>query len=363
MSNHYRQTWATINLDYLWENYQYLSSIANKPLIPVIKADGYGHGSKQIFNFLYEKGIRFFAVSLIEEALELRKIHKDADLLIMGAILKEHFDVISENNLIFTLYDEEIYEALLLYEKPIRFHLKLDTGMHRYGISDLHMAKKMVDSFKTKPNVSYEGIYTHFATANDDPIFYQKQLSTFKHFIDSCSYIPKIVHVSNSSSIFQYERNIDYTTHGRLGISLYGLSLDDPYPKIKPVMSLYTKVIQIKHLKPNDGLGYGQTYKAKTDEIIALLPIGYADGLIRKNKGFNCFVNGKYYPLVGNICMDTCFIKVDASVSKHDVVTIFGEGLHVDQIASRLGTINYEITTNVSKRVPRKYIKDGKMYD
>lgn len=363
MSTPYRQTFATINLDFLWDNYRYLSNISKKVLIPVIKADAYGHGSIEIFKFLYQKNIRFFAVSLLEEALELKKIHDDVDILIMGAILKEHFDIVSKNKLIFTLYDEDIYQSLIHYDKPIRFHLKIDSGMHRYGINDLTLAKNMIETFARIPNLSFEGIYTHLATANDDILFFQKQLNTFKSFLESCPYLPKVIHLSNSSSIYKYENELTFTTHARLGISLYGLSLDDPYPNIKPVMSLKTKVIQIKFLKKGDGLGYSQTYHADEDERIALLPIGYADGFIRKNKGYTCLIHGKEYQLVGNICMDTCFVRVDESVSKHDEVILFGEGLHIDKIANRLGTINYEITTNISKRVPRIYIKDGKLYD
>lgn len=363
MNKHYRHTWATINLDHLWHNYEYLSLLSKKTLIPVIKADAYGHGSKEIFKFLYDKGIRFFSVSLIEEALELLPIHSDVDILIMGAISKEHFDIVSKNNLIFTLYDVDIFNELMTYQNPIRFHLKIDTGMHRYGLDDHLCIYQMMQEIKTKPNLSLEGIYSHLATADDDEVFLRKQIDCFYSVLESAPYLPKMIHLSNSSSIFKYESSLDKTTHARLGISLYGLSLDDPYPDIKPVMSLYTRVIQIKHLKKGDGLGYSQTYHAEQDETIALLPIGYADGWIRKNKHYDVIIDHKRYKLIGNICMDTCFVKVDEHIKKYDLVTLIGEALHMDEVAKRLETINYEVATNITKRVPRIYIKDGKIYD
>jgi alanine racemase len=363
MSVNYRQTWATIDLDALWNNYLVLSQQAGKPLIPVIKADAYGHGAKTIYTYLYQKGLRFFAVSLIEEAIELKSLYFDTDILVMGAILKEHFDTIVQYDLIFTVYDQEIFNALFDYSKPIRFHIKLDTGMHRYGLKPQQDTKIMIESLTEFPHLKYEGIYSHFATADLDDLFYQEQQAVFENFVAELLNKPKIIHVSNSSSICKHEKTMKLTTHARLGISLYGLSLDSIKPPIIPVMSLYTKIIQVKELKSGEGLGYGQTYVAPKDETIGLIPIGYADGWIRKNKGHDVIIGHKRYPLVGNICMDTSFVKIDSTVKKGDVVTLFGGEIKTDEIASRLETIHYEIVTNISQRVFRIYMKEGKMYD
>jgi alanine racemase len=364
MSNRYRQTWATINLDNLWQNFQTYENLnPDKFIIPVIKANAYGHGVTHILNYLYEKGLRFYAVSLLEEALELRNLYQDIDILIMGAILKEHLEVCSKNNLIFTIYDEDIYHSVIESELKLKCHFKVDSGMHRYGISNEDLSIKMIEKLQERKNIQLEGVYTHFATASDNESYYYEQLKMFDSVINQLKLKPQIIHVSNSSSSAKYEKQITYTTHVRLGIGLYGLTLDQQNLPLKPVLSLYTKIIQIKHLKDQECLGYGITYCAKEDETIALLPIGYADGFIRKNKFGNVEINQSIYPIVGNICMDTTFVKVDSHIKKGDVVTLIGTMVTTDEVASRLKTINYEVVTNLSNRVPRIYIKDGKIDD
>ena len=361
MSHNYRQTWATINLDYVLHNYNAYAKIASdKTIIPVIKANAYGHGVFEVCQVLYDKGIRLFAVSLLEEALEIKHHFNDIDVLIMGAIQKDQLDICAQEHLIFTLYDEDLYHAVMMSHLNLRMHLKYDSGMSRYGVSDQNNVIQMIEKLQNKPNIRLEGIYTHFATANAQDDFYHKQLNAFNALIEALKEKPPIIHASNSSSIRYNEVNMKHTTHARLGIGLYGLTLDDKPLNLKPVMSLLTKVIQIKHLKKGDFVGYGITYCAQKDEIIALLPIGYADGFIRKNKHGWVLINNKTYQIVGNICMDTIFIKVDETVHKGDTVTLFGTSLTTDEVAKRLDTINYEVVTNIQHRVPRIYIKDGK---
>ena len=172
--------------------------------------------------------------------------------------------------------------------------------------------------------------------------------------------LPEMIHISNSSSTFKYEFQIPYTTHVRLGISLYGLSLDINKPDILPVMQLKSKVVQIKNLKSGECVGYGATYCAKEPEKIAILPIGYADGFLRRNKTGFVEMHQKKYKIVGIICMDACFIKIDDTIKVGDEVTLFGGIITIDDVARRLNTINYEVITSISSRVPRVYITSHK---
>ena len=356
----YRPTWAEINLDHLWYNIKSIrKELINQEIIPVIKANAYGHGAIPIFKFLIEKGVKVFAVSLLEEALELREMNQDVTILMMGAILEEDLEIASKNNIHITVYSKAILEKILNSLYPLSLHLKIDTGMHRYGLIGSDDILHAIKCINEKDNLKLEGIYTHFATANEDETFYVMQIIHMKEVLSQINPLPQMIHVSNSSSAFKYEKDYDFTSHIRFGISLYGLSLDEPKPDIKPVMTLKSKVVQIKELKPGDAVGYGATYVAKENEKIAILPIGYADGFIRQNKTGHVEIRKSLYKIIGIICMDACFIKVDDYVQVGDEVIIFGGQISIDDVAKRLNTINYEVTCQVSYRVPRIYIKGG----
>ncbi len=361
MKTIYRPTWAEINLEHMWHNVLIAQKNApNKIMIPVIKANAYGHGAIEVMKYLHAHGIRYAAVSLLEEALELRAIFKDIDILMLGPIMPEDLKVASKNHIEITIYDDEIYQAIKKSKYWITCHVKVDSGMSRYGLTEPEKIAKMIENLELSDHISLKGIYTHFATANDDETYYRMQLEKFKLVLDAIRTLPPMIHISNSSSTLKYEKNYDFTTHFRLGISLYGLSLDHPKPDIKPVMSLKSKVVQIKELKPGECVGYGATYCAKEHEKTGILPIGYADGFIRKNKNSSVEINNKLYQLVGTICMDACFIKIDDEISLGDTVTLYGGMISIDEVAKRLQTINYEVCTSLSYRVPRVMIKGGK---
>jgi alanine racemase len=167
----------------------------------------------------------------------------------------------------------------------------------------------------------------------------------------------EMVHVSNSASQIKNETNLPFTTHSRLGISLYGLTNISNSDFLLNTFTLKTKISQFKLLDHGDKVGYGATYTANGHERIAILPIGYADGFIRKNTGGDVEINGKRYPIIGRICMDQTFIKVDDTVTKEDDVILFGGIVSIDEVAKRLDTINYEIICDITARVPREYIK------
>ena len=157
--------------------------------------------------------------------------------------------------------------------------------------------------------------------------------------------------------MIKYEKEIPYTTHARLGISLYGLTLDEGMDFLKNTYKLSTQIQEIKHLNKGVKVGYGITYTAKEDEIIGVLPIGYADGFIRKNQGGDVEINNKRYPIVGRICMDQMFIKIDDTITKDDTVVLMGGVVSIDEVANRLETINYEIICQITYRVPKVYLR------
>jgi alanine racemase len=361
--HNYRPTWAEINLDHMWHNICLAQSKLNhQKIIPVIKANAYGHGATRVCEFLIKKGIDTFAVSLLEEALELRQIDKNIKIIMMGAILSDQLMIAANHHIDITLYDESLIPDILACKNSLNIHLKIDTGMHRYGLTDEVSILSAIHQIENQHKHNLVGIYTHFSTANENEAYYNKQLDAFKHILSHIKHKPPMIHISNSSSTLKYEKNYTFTTHVRYGISLYGLTLDEPKEDLKPVMSLKSNVVQIKHLKKSEYLGYGASYQAKKDEYIAILPIGYADGFIRKNKKGYVEINQKLYKIVGIICMDACFIKVDESIQIGDTAILFGGMISIDDVAKRLDTINYEVCCQITSRVPRIYIEGG-FYD
>lgn len=358
MLNNYRPTWAEINLNNLRDNLKIINkSVSNKEIIPVVKADAYGHGALEVVSYLMTQNISLFAVSLLEEALELRNSFKNIDILVLGAIDSKQLEQASINNLIITIYSYDFGLEVLRSSYPLRTHLKIDTGMNRLGLKSLSEINELVTSLHEDSKVKLEGIYTHFATSDDNEMFMYRQLDKFKSILIKLKEKPKIIHVSNSSAILKYENTFDFTTHARLGISLYGLSLEKNIDVLKPVMTLKTKIVQFKRLEPGECVGYGITYTATKKERIGVIPIGYADGLIRKNNIGHVEINGNIYPFVGRICMDYAFVEVDEDITYDDEVIIMGGNIvTIDKVAERLETISYEIVCQVSKRVPRKYI-------
>lgn len=358
MFNQHRPTLAEINLANITSNFKtYQSMHSQKTLIPVVKANAYGHGAIEVVNALKSIGVSLFAVSLIEEAVELREFHDDIDILVMGPITFESFITAVKHNLIITLFEHEILEAALMSNLSIRCHVKFDSGMNRLGFKSI---EETVELFKKaqQSSIIIEGIFTHFSTAELNNDYLKMQNKQFSDLIKVLPFKPAIIHASNTSALLKLERNNDFTTHARLGIGLYGLSLDDEKHHLKPAMVVKSKVAHLKHLKKGESVGYGATYTAQGNEMIAVIPIGYADGIIRSNKNGYVSINNRKFPIVGSICMDMIFVKVDKNVEKMDSVIIMGDKIvTIDDVAERLDTINYEVVCLISSRVPRHYIE------
>ncbi len=358
MSKIYRETYAEINLKDLYNNYVSIDKILkNKKIIPVVKANAYGHGVIDVVSYLVSKEIDYFAVSTLEEAMEIKEEFENVDILVMGVVQSEYFNESAEKNITITICNNTQLEGLLSLKRTIKVHIKVDSGMNRLGFKTDAEIQNAFDILMQNKHVIIEGIYSHFSTADSDIEYYNIQLNRFKYVLDKLNYNFEMIHVSNSSSAIKYEKELTFTSHARIGISLYGLTLDDETKFLRNTYKLISHISQIKELEIGDKVGYGTTYVAKQRETIGILPIGYADGFIRRNRDSQVEINNKLYPIIGTICMDQMFIKIDDSVTEDDDVILFGNLVSIDEVAARLDTINYEVICQISYRVPKKYLK------
>ncbi len=358
MNKYYRNTYAEINLENIYKNYQSIQSLVNgKIVIPVVKANAYGHGVFEVVEYLVDKGVNYFAVSLLEEALELKEKFKNIEILVMGVVDRTQFKIASKNNITITISNFDQLKKIDDFSSPLKVHLKIDSGMNRLGFKKEDEIISSFNILKNHNTIKLEGIYTHFSTADGDKKYYDMQLNRFELIVKLLDYDFKMIHASNSSSMIKYEKEINFTTHTRLGISLYGLTLDSETKFLNNTYKLISHISEIKHLEPGDKVGYGAVYTALEKEIIGILPIGYADGFIRQNQDGFVEIKNKRYRIIGRICMDQMFIKIDDHVSINDKVILFGGLISIDEVAERLDTINYEIICQITYRVPKIYIK------
>ncbi len=357
MYNSYRKTWLEIDLTNIYKNYLYFSKLlAPKKVIPVVKANAYGHGAIEVVGYLKNQGIDYFAVSLLEEAIDLRRYYKNIEILVMGVVSFEDVKIAAAHNITITVSQATLFDYIKTLKERVKFHLKIDTGMNRLGFKDYENAKKVYLEAMQYNHISIEGVYSHFATSDGDKTYSNMQKRRFNQFLESLPERPKMVHLSNTSGALKLEESLQYTTHARVGVGLYGSTLEEDITQLLPTYKLMTQIAEIKHLKKGEKLGYGITYEAIENETIGVLPVGYADGIIRKNQNGVVSINGKSYPIVGRICMDQMFIRIDDTITKADIITIFGDSVvSIDDVAGRLDTISYEVFCMITYRVPRVY--------
>jgi alanine racemase len=370
----HRDTWAEINLDHIYDNVASMKKRLpeNVKIFAVVKANGYGHGDVQTAKTALEAGADFLAVAFIDEALSLRQKGISSPILVLGAARPESAGIAAENHITLTVFQESwIREAgqYIPCGQTLKLHLKCDSGMGRIGIKTKGELEKVEESLEKDPRFYLEGIYTHFATADEiSKSYYQKQLNTFNEMLSWLKKKPELIHASNSAASLRFSDSVYNAV--RMGISMYGLSPSPemkellPFP-LKPALSLKTKVVHVKKLQKGESVSYGATYTAKEDgEWIATLPIGYADGWIRRLQGQEVNVSGEMAPIVGRICMDQCMVKLSRQVPLGTEVILIGESeglcISADDIAKRLETINYEVTCMLGARIPRVYIRNGK---
>ena len=353
----YRKTWLEINLDAIYENVKSIKEICKKKFIAVLKADAYGCGDIQVAEACLDGGADMIAVSSLDEAVILRNKGYEGELFILGAVDPSEISVLIERNIataaISTKWAKEVTAQNC---KGLKVHLAYDTGMNRLGCSTLEELHECSDILKNH-SVLIEGIFTHFCnTDNEDKTYTDNQFALFKEAVTSFDTPFKWVHCDNSDATIFFKDDISNAC--RIGISLYGIS---PYKKdLLPALSMYSEVFMTKTVFAGESIGYGWTYTSKNDELIGTCPIGYADGLIRKNQGRLVYVEGMMCEIVGRVCMDQCMIRLEHDVKPGTKVEIFGPHISLEKMAEELDTIPYEIICLINSRVTRKYIYHGK---
>ncbi|MGL4209653.1 MAG: alanine racemase [Candidatus Adiutrix sp.] len=364
---HNHLAWAEINQTAIKQNIQNIKTILSPhtKLCAVVKADGYGHGAVLIAKEAISAGAEYLAVAMASEAMVLRESGLTAPILMMGYSPPEYGEKLIEGNFTQSIFNLKQAQALntvaQIRGQSAKVHLKIDTGMGRLGVSP-EKAANLACEVAQLPNIELEGVFTHFATADmGDKTLALKQFSAFEGAILEIEKkglkIP-LKHCANSAATLDLpQTHLDMV---RCGIIIYGLwpSSETSRPiLLQPAMSLKTIVTQLKNVPTGTSLSYGATYVTTSPARIATLNIGYADGWSRKLSGVaSIVIRGQRAPLVGRICMDQCLADVShiAGVAEGDEVLLFGPPLlPVEEVASHLETINYEIVCMVGKRVPR----------
>ena len=366
----YRDTWVEVNLDAIEHNVQKMKKHIGKQvdLIAVVKANGYGHGAKQVAESALHAGASMLAVAFVDEAISLRQQGIIAPILVLGAIRAADIELAVKYNLIITCFSidwlKEASDACK--SQDIHLHIKVDTGMGRLGVREEQELKRIFEYVDSSPQFQITGIYTHFATADEDePSYFLTQYERFQELISAIPHDTLLVHCANSATGLKFPSKLYNAV--RLGISMYGLSpsveMKSSLPfTLEEAFSLQTKLVHVKKVAKGTKISYGATYEAMQDEWIGTLPIGYADGWIRKLKDSEVLIDGKRMPLIGRICMDQCMVRLPYELPVGTKVTLIGEQhrekISIDEVAKRLDTINYEIPCIITSRVPRMYFKN-----
>jgi alanine racemase len=379
LEHFYRPTWVEIDLDALRANVAAFQRAlpTDMQLMAVVKANGYGHGAIQIAREAVARGVSYLGVAFLDEALELREAGIETPILVLGYTPPEGVRLAIEQRLTLAVFSDEVLAAIAAEVQPgeqLKIHIKIDTGMGRLGLHDAASAVAFIRRALTIPGALVEGLFTHYACADEADTHYTlAQHERFAHIVETFHAdgmrFP-LLHAGNSATALQFPQ-LSYNML-RLGISLYGLypssEVNHEQVALQPVMSYKTGIVLLKTLPPGSGVSYGATYVTSAEECVATLPIGYADGFTRLLTGkAHVLVRGQKVPVIGRICMDQCVIKVDdvADVALGDEVVVFGRQgaaqITAEELAHTLGTINYEITCMISHRVPRVYIRDGQV--
>ncbi len=382
---HRKRFWAEIDMDAARENFRLLRGCLapSTRFCCVVKANAYGHGATVLAKLYEEMGADFFAVSNVEEAMQLRRHGIGGKVLILGYTPAECAPLLAEYDISQTVFSYEYAEELNAHAADagvsLPIHVKLDSGMGRLGFDckqDVGDTVEAVVRVAAMPHLCPEGIFTHFALADggeEGKSYTDWQYRCFRETVDALAargvHFP-ICHCANSAGLLDFPAyRLDMV---RAGIVLYGVAPSaqiKSMPLLRPVMSLRAVISQVKELREGDAISYGCTFRAPRAMRVAVVPVGYADGYLRRcgEGGAYMLLHGKRAPIVGRICMDQLMLDVSEipEVKASDVVTVIGqdgdERITADQLAERSGTIPYEILCSVGERVPRFYLSGGRV--
>ena len=376
-----RRTWAEVDLDALAHNYRQARRMIGPGVryLGVVKADAYGHGAVQVGRKLEALGADYLAVSSLDEARELRHGGISMPILILGHTPPEMVPELIRHRITQTVSArakaEEYSAAAAACGGTLRVHIKVDTGMSRLGFlvrgDHFDGGVEAIAASCRLPHLEAEGIFTHFAAADeDDPgseAYTRGQFGVFQRVLaalEARGQTFAIRHCANSGALARYPEM--YLDMVRPGIALYGAGADAQRLDLRPVMTLKSCVSTIKIFDPDTDISYGRTYRTREKTRVGVLPIGYADGLFRGLSGrMSVWTEEGPAPVLGRICMDMTMVNLTGLSHVHvgDAVELFGQRQRVDVLAEILGTIPYELTCAVSKRVPRLYLENGQVVE
>ena len=352
ISSLHRPTLAKVDLSAISENIEQVVSHIPKQVktFAVVKANAYGHGAVEVAKHV-SKQVDGFCVSNLDEALELRQAGLEQPILILGVVLPDEVPLAIQENITLTVASLEWLEMAKnqgLDLTGLTCHIKIDADSLIAGLKSL--------------GADVEGIFTHFATADEaDDSKFKRQLAFFTDLVNNLVDRPRLVHASNSATSIWHAETVFNAV--RLGVVIYGLNpsgsvLDLPY-RIRPALSLETALVHVKTLPAGQDVGYGATYTTTADEVIGTIPIGYADGWTRDLQGFHVIVDGQFCPIVGRVSMDQITVRLPKVYPLGTPVTLMGENggasITATEVAEKRGTINYEVLCLLSDRVPRSY--------
>lgn len=380
----YSRVCARIDLDAVEYNLDMMKQNIKEEtkMIGVIKTDGYGHGAVQIARYVMEEKdyIWGYAVATLDEAVLLKKNQVKKPVLVLGCIFPDQRDIMIEQEVRMTCYTLEMAEDISKRAQKLNqkayIHIKLDTGMSRLGFQITEESVEEICRIASLPNLVLEGMYSHFATADEtDKTFTKKQLERYlwmKEKLEERKVTFPYYHCSNSAGIIDVkEANMDLV---RAGISTYGLYPSNEVEKknvpLKPALQLISHVAHVKWVESGTPVSYGCTYVTKRKTRIATIPVGYGDGYPRSlsNKGY-VLIRGKKAPILGRVCMDQFMVDVTDidAVTFQDRVTLVGtdggEDLPVEVLSDLSGRFNYEFVCDLGKRIPREFIWNGKVVE
>ena len=378
---HYLRICAEINLNAVAYNFKSMKDrlAPETKMIAVVKTDGYGHGAIPIAHMVQEYPyIWGFAVATIEEAVLLRKAGIEKPILILGFVFPDAYEDVVRYDIrpaVFKLsMARQLSEEAVRQQKKVYFHIKVDTGMSRIGFSDTAESADVVKEISKLPNVEMEGLFTHFARADEkDKQWANLQFERYQAFSKMLKdrEVPiAIHHCSNSAGIYDMpEANMDLV---RAGISIYGMYPSEEVNKlaapIVPVMSLKSHIVYIKELQPGSQISYGGTFVVEHPMKVATIPVGYGDGYPRSLSGKGrVLIRGCEAPILGRVCMDQFMVDVTdiPNVKEGDMVTLIGSDggyeITMEELAEKSGRFHYELACDIGKRVPRRFWKDGKI--
>ncbi|HEK9981860.1 alanine racemase [Streptococcus equi] len=365
ISSLHRPTVAKVDLEAIQANIDKIQRHLPKKVktYAVVKANAYGHGAVAVSKAV-EDQVDGYCVSNLDEALELRQAGIDKEILILGVILASELQLAIKHQLTITVASLEWLE--LAKKESVDFsqlhvHVKVDSGMGRIGVRSLVEANQLISALSDM-GVQLDGIFTHFATADEsDHTMFDKQLTFFKQLVAQLDKKPALVHASNSATSLWHSETIFNAI--RLGIVIYGLnpsgnSLSLPCP-LKEALSLESRLVHVKQIQAGDSVGYGASYVAAEPEYVGTLPIGYADGWTRNMQGFKVLVEGEFCDIIGRVSMDQLTIRLPKAYPIGTKVTLIGQQgkqvITATDVADYRGTINYEVLCLLSDRIPREY--------